>query len=60
MMEGETDEQTTNAIGGSMPRYAMKWGLRCLDLRGRQCWDRPDIGAYYSSSGDPTPTRNAR
>lgn len=36
------------------------WGLRCLDLRGRQCWDRPDIGAYYSSSGDPTPTRNAR
>jgi len=36
------------------------WGLRCLDYRGRQCWDRPDIGAYYSSSGDPAPTRLLR
>jgi len=36
------------------------WGLRCLDYRGRQCWDKPDVGAYYSSSGDPAPTRALR
>lgn len=36
------------------------WGVRAVDYRGRQCWDRPDIGAYYSSSGDPAPARTAR
>lgn len=33
----------------------------CVDARGRACYpDRPDIGAYQSSSGDPAAPRAAR
>ena len=36
-------------------------GYSCKDVRGRACYpDRPDIGAYQASSGDPANTRTAR
>ena len=38
-------------------RAGQFWGVRCLDMRGRACWDRPSVGAYYSSWGDPGVTR---
>lgn len=28
-------------------------GYPCFDVRGRPCWNPPDIGAYQASSGDP-------
>lgn len=29
----------------------------CLDVRGRPCWNPPDIGAYQATSGDPAAPR---
>jgi len=45
----------------SLLRRAGTGGVLCIDYRGRACYpDRPDIGAYQSSSGDPAATRAAR
>lgn len=46
--------------GTSPARRAGLSGYPCLDVRGRACYpDRPDIGAYQATSGDPASTRSA-
>lgn len=48
-------------IGNSTARRASISGYPCTDVRGRACYpNRPDIGAYQSTSGDPAGPRAAR
>ena len=46
---------------GSSLRRSGSSGSYCIDVRGRACYpDRPDIGAYQATSGDPANTRTPR
>ncbi len=46
--------------GNSTARRAGLAWAGCTDLRGRVCWNAPDIGAYQASSGDQAATRDPR
>ena len=58
LLISSTDLRTTAT---STARRAGISGYLCKDVRGRACYpDRPDIGAYQSTSGDPAAARTAR
>lgn len=46
--------------GSSPLRRAGLAGVACIDVRGRPCWQSPDIGAYQATSGDAAATRATR
>lgn len=57
LLMSETDVR----LRTTSPGYRAGVGTACLDYRGRACpSDRPNIGAYQSTSGDPAATRAVR
>jgi len=44
----------------SLARLAGATGALCIDVRGRPCWNPPDIGAYQATSGSQATQRRPR